>query len=149
MADDPIDRMVSPQHPNPQMREGLFTSSLSAQQARDLEMNINRGNESMLNFGELNRRTAKPELFSLETNSGALEAALDDAGNKGDPSLGGTKRLACFQCGESVNPKGLIAKRVMVVNHQTGEEYMKIVNVHINPCTDNNVDDSEFGARIN
>jgi hypothetical protein len=60
----------------------------------------------------------------------------------------GTKRIACFRCGKTDNPKHFVPEIVTVKNAETGEEYTKAVNVHRNPCVDNNIDDSEFGARI-
>ena len=37
MGDDPIDNIISPRHRDPDMQEGLFVDTMSAQQIRDME----------------------------------------------------------------------------------------------------------------
>ena len=145
MGDDPISNIFSPRHPNPDMREGLFVDTMSAQQIRDLETSYNRGNDLMINWGETNK-AQKPESFSFDPGA-ITEASVDESGNP-DPGMPATKRIACFQCGSTDNPKHFVPKVVTVVNAETGEKITKGVNVHKNPCTDFNAEQSEFGARI-
>ena len=143
--DEKIDNIILPMSSNRNQREGLIINNLTPAQIVQMSESYNRGNTMFIGFGDLNR-SVQPEVWGFNPGD-HYEATVTEEDNSFDPPLlGGQKADKCQRCGRYVTPNKLRPRDRTVVNSNTGESYVKKELNCINPCVDENADDSEFGA---